>query len=109
MKEKSVLEPPPRSNPKGHNVFASRFVDHIKNAEMEQAYEKYRLKVQEFNDRSYGILTHVPPVQRYLQRISLPFKLLFLQRKKFSTCNMNTLYIFIEIGGTIPNKFLGSI
>ena len=53
-------------------VFGSRFVDKVKNAGTEEAYEKSRLVIQAWNDRGReSILTQAPSVQRCSQRLIL--------------------------------------
>ena len=56
--------------PAGARVFNSRFVDEIKNAGTEKAFEKSRLVVQAYNDINKSlVLTQSPTIQRVSQRL----------------------------------------
>jgi hypothetical protein len=58
--------------PPDSQIFGSRFVDEIKFAGTEKAYEKSRLVVQGYNDAGKReILTQAPTIQRASQRILL--------------------------------------
>jgi hypothetical protein len=58
--------------PPGIRIFGSRFVDEIKHAGTEKAFEKSRLVVQGYNDQGkQEILTQAPTIQRSSQRILL--------------------------------------
>lgn len=60
------------SVPDGARIFNSRFVDEIKNAGTDKAFEKSRLVVQAYNDHSKDlVLTQSPTIQRVSQRLIL--------------------------------------
>ena len=53
-------------------IFNSRFVDEIKNADTESAFEKSRLVMQTYNDSiKHFVLTQSPTIQRVSQRLIL--------------------------------------
>lgn len=68
--ERGVFTPVFKSEADGHRIFGSHFVDHVKHECTPDAYEKSRLVVQGFNDKS-GVLTHAPSVQRASQRVQM--------------------------------------
>ena len=58
--------------PQGVRIFNSRFVDEIKNAGTDKAFEKSRLVVQAYNDHEKElVLTQSPTIQRVSQRLVL--------------------------------------
>lgn len=58
--------------PYGIRIFNSRFVDELKNAGTDKAFEKSRLVVQAYNDAGkHIVLTQSPTIQRVSQRIIL--------------------------------------
>ncbi len=57
---------------KNVRIFNFRFVDEIKHPDISQAYEKYRLMIQTYNDHEKTLmLTQAPIIQRMRQRIIL--------------------------------------
>ena len=50
-------------------MYGTRFVDEIKNAGKPNAYEKSRLVVQAYGDKSHGLITYAPTIQRASQRL----------------------------------------
>jgi hypothetical protein len=57
---------------KNVRIFNSRFVDEIKHSDISQAYEKFRLMVQAYNDHEKTLmLTQAFTIQRMSQRIIL--------------------------------------
>lgn len=64
--ERGVFEVADNGKAKRLRIFGSRFVDSIKNEGPSDAFEKSRLIVQGFNDKS-EVLTHSPTVQRASQ------------------------------------------
>ena len=73
MLEKGVFEVVDTASiPKGTRIFNSRFVDEVKNAGTEKAFEKSRLVVQAYNDlEKEAVLTQSPTIQRVSQRLIL--------------------------------------
>jgi hypothetical protein len=63
--EKGVFETVNISDvPEGVRIFNSRFVDEVKNAGTDKAFEKSRLVVQAYNDQGKDlILTQSPTIQ----------------------------------------------
>ncbi len=60
----------PKDVPVGIRVFNSRFVDEIKNASTDKAFEKSRLVLQAYNDFNKDlVLTQLPTIQRVSQRL----------------------------------------
>lgn len=58
--------------PPGSRIFTFRFVDEVKNAGTDKAYEKSRLVVQAYNDKDkVHVLTQSPTIQRASQRLIL--------------------------------------
>ena len=56
--------------PSNARIFNSRFVDEVKNAGTDKAYEKSRLVVQAYNDQEKDlVLTQSPTIQRVSQRL----------------------------------------
>ena len=56
--------------PSNTRIFNSRFVDEIKHAGTDKAYEKSRLVVQAYNDQEKDlVLTQSPTIQRVSQRL----------------------------------------
>ena len=63
-----------RDIPPNTRVFNLRFVDEVKNAGTEKAFEKSRLVVQAYNDANKDlVLTESPTIQRCSQRLLLCF------------------------------------
>ena len=75
--EKKVFEPVHISKAEGHRIFNSRFVDSIKYEGTPEAYKKSRLVVQGYNDKTHGLLTYSPTVQRSSQPLLLFLAALF--------------------------------
>ena len=70
--DRGVFEIVEAEEAKGHRIFKSRFVDNIKFAGTDRAFEKSRLVVQAYNDEDKStILTQSPTVQRASQRLLL--------------------------------------
>jgi hypothetical protein len=62
----------PNQVPAGVRIFNARFVDEVKNAGTDKAFEKSRLVVQAYNDEDkLLVLTESPTIQRASQRIIL--------------------------------------
>ena len=59
-------------------IFNFRFVNEMKNADTEKAYEKSRLMIQAYNDQIKGlVLTQSPTIQRISQRLIICFVSIF--------------------------------
>lgn len=56
---------------RGHRTYGSIFVDQVKDEGFPTAFEKYRIVVQEFNDKHHQLMTYAPTVQRASQRLLL--------------------------------------
>ena len=65
-------------------IFNSRFVNEVKNADTESAFEKSRLIVQTYNDSTkHFVLTQSPTIQRVNQRLILCFAAIILSTKLY--------------------------
>ena len=61
-------------------VFESRFINQMKNEEIEKAFEKSRLMIQVFNNsKKQKILTQTPIIQRASQRLIIALSLTISQ------------------------------
>ena len=69
--EQGIFEIVSRKEAEGHRIYGTRFVDTVKNEGRPDAYEKSRLVVQGYADKSHGLLTYAPTVQRASQRMLL--------------------------------------
>jgi hypothetical protein len=75
--------------PSGTRLFNSRFVDEVKNAGTDAAFEKSRLVVQAYNDEEKKlVLTQSPTIQRVSQRL-----ILILTAMKINDNNNVHLYL----------------
>ena len=85
--EKNCFEIVPTANlPREIRIFNSRFVDEIKNIDIADAYEKFRLMMQAYNDeKKIEMLTQTPTIQRMNQRLILTL-----------TANMSHLNLFFR-------------
>jgi hypothetical protein len=107
--------------PPGGTFFKSRFVDEIRHAGTDQAFEKSRLVVQGYgDDAKYQILTQAPTIQRVSQRILLAlapsFRIAYrmalylrdiLQAYVQSTSNLNRdVYIYLPKDLQLPSDLV---
>lgn len=70
--QREVFTPAHVTDAKAHQIFKSRFVDHVKSEGTPAAYEKSRLVIMAFNDPSKtDILTQAPTVQRASQLLQI--------------------------------------
>jgi hypothetical protein len=84
--EKGVFEVVNTSDiPQGVRIFNSRFVDEIKNAGTDKAFEKSRLVVQAYYDHGKDlVLTQSPTIQRVSQRLILALSAVLQEEKSAS-------------------------
>ena len=76
--ERGVFKVVDKIEAQGARIFGSRFVDEIRHAGTEKAFEKSRLVIQAYNDQDKrGILTQAPTVQRVSTRILIALAQIF--------------------------------
>jgi hypothetical protein len=74
-------------------IFNSRFVDEIKNLDIEKAFEKFRLMIQTFNDQNkILILTQSSIIQRINQRLIICL-VVSLSQMKLYLRNITQIYV----------------
>ena len=70
--------------PSNARIFNARFVDEIKNADTEKAFEKSRLVMQTYNDQIKNlVLTQFSTIQRISQRLIICFASIFSNSKLY--------------------------
>lgn len=84
--EKGVFEVVDMTHvPQGVRIFNSRFVDEVKHAGTDKAFEKSRLVVQAYHDYEKDlVLTQSPTIQRVSQRLVLALSAILRQEKSAS-------------------------
>ena len=80
--------------PDDARIFNSRFVDEVKNAGTDKAFEKSRLVVQAYNDVNKGlVLTQSPTIQRVSQRLIVCLAAIFQDNTKLYLRDVTQAYV----------------
>ena len=89
--------------PLNARIFNARFVDEIKNADIEKTFEKSRFVMQTYNDQIKNfVLTQSPTIQRVSQRLIICLANIFSNSKLYFR---NVIQIYVQFNTTLNRDF----
>ena len=92
--------------PSNARIFNSRFVDEVKHAGTDKAYEKSRLVVQAYNDQEKDlVLTQSPTIQRVSQRLIVCLAAMFQDNNNIKLYLRDVTQAYVQSTSNLNREF----